>query len=421
MRVSKVRLARFRLLAYRSCKRTELTPEKEVTALIGTNGSGKTNLLQGLRLLSTTRRRRVNDDDELYTSKCRIESDFIVKKKTVRYRASITYRPTEAAREDVVISAEKWNFEEITGKPEWIGDEELNFLARVSSSGPYFYYRTPGGGRLRLSSDGPWKKGATAKLSKEALAALRAIHEFRSAISYYSASQFTNPSLCPTSFDIDEDGDLLREATVARRQAHTRFIYDLYKLSRDSREAYDAFLSLVDKRGVRLIDRIHWRDVKFSSPAYEVRSGGAVINKRRTRIMIIPTVYVGSAQLSFNQLSEGTLRTLAMLFHITTDKSEMLLIEEPEVCVHHGLLKSVIEVIKEYGRSKQIIFSTHSEAVLDSLTPEDIRLVKRTEERGTEVTTLSKAMSHTGYAALRKYLETTGSLGEFWRHSGFTK
>ena len=145
------------------------------------------------------------------------------------------------------------------------------------------------------------------------------------------------------------------------------------------------------------------------------------ITKRRTRIMIIPTVHVGSAQLSFNQLSEGTLRTLAMLFYIATDKSEMLLIEEPEVCVHHGLLKSVIEVIKEFGHSKQIVFSTHSEAVLDSLLPGDVRLVRRTEERGTEVTPLPKAMSRTSYAALKSYLETTGTLGEFWRHTGFSK
>jgi predicted ATPase len=137
--------------------------------------------------------------------------------------------------------------------------------------------------------------------------------------------------------------------------------------------------------------------------------------------MIIPTVHVGASQLSFNQLSEGTLRTLALLFYVVTDKSELLLLEEPEVCVHHGLLRSLIEIIKEYGRSKQIVFSTHSEAVLDSLKPEQVLLVDRKKNRGTTVAAISAWMSHSGYAALKNYLSTTGNLGEYWRHSGFRR
>jgi predicted ATPase len=135
--------------------------------------------------------------------------------------------------------------------------------------------------------------------------------------------------------------------------------------------------------------------------------------------MIIPTVQVGTSQLSFNQLSEGTLRTMAVLFYVVTDKSELLLLEEPEVCVHHGLLSSVIQVIKEYGRTKQIIFSTHSETVVDALTPEQVLLVDRHKNKGTTVTQISEEMSQSGFAALKTYLATAGNLGEYWRHSGF--
>ena len=135
--------------------------------------------------------------------------------------------------------------------------------------------------------------------------------------------------------------------------------------------------------------------------------------------MIIPTVQVGSSQLSFNQLSEGTLRTMAMLFYIVTDKSELLLLEEPEVCVHHGLLNSVVQIIKEYGRTKQIIFSTHSEIVVDSLRPEQVLIVDKHKTKGTTVAHIPDKMSQAGFAALKKYLSTAGNLGEYWRHSGF--
>jgi predicted ATPase len=112
---------------------------------------------------------------------------------------------------------------------------------------------------------------------------------------------------------------------------------------------------------------------------------------------------------------------LAMLFYVITEKSELLLLEEPEVCVHHGLLKSVIEVIKEYASLKQIIISTHSESVLDYLEPDQIRIVERPEEFGTVVRSLDEIMSKKEIDALRSYLLTVGGLGEFWRHSGFTQ
>ncbi len=177
-------------------------------------------------------------------------------------------------------------------------------------------------------------------------------------------------------------------------------------------------MSLVDSRGVGLIRTIKWKETKFSTKAYEVRAGGRVITKTRDRLLIVPTVYIGESQLSFAQLSEGTFRTLAILFYVVTDRSQLLLIEEPEVCVHQGLLTSVVDIIREFSVEKQIIFSTHSETVLDKLEPEQVRLVSKLKA-GTHVNTISKRMSERQFGALKVYLETEGSLGGYWRHSGF--
>ena len=87
----------------------------------------------------------------------------------------------------------------------------------------------------------------------------------------------------------------------------------------------------------------------------------------RNKQLIVPYVGVDKTELSFNQLSEGTFKTIALIFYIITDKSNLLLIEEPEVCVHHGLLNSVMSLILLYSRRKQIIISTHSDFVLDKI------------------------------------------------------
>jgi energy-coupling factor transporter ATP-binding protein EcfA2 len=413
MRVQQVRLDRFRLLAYRSCRDTNLSVNPGVTALIGPNGAGKTNLLHGILLLRNLKRRSfVPNLDETYTRECKVEADFLVRKKRILIRAAITYRPTEQNRDELVAVDEQWNFKAITGKSRWVSTEE--FVLR--SAGVHHRYLP----RRQMFYLGSRILDDLRLPRNQINDAFRAIQEFRSGISYYSASQFTNPALSPTSIEVDADGDLVEDYLYRRQTAHhIQFVYDLYRLSKQNKNAYSRYVSLVDDNGVGLIKTLKWREVKLSSQAYEVRVGGRVISRLKSRTMIIPTVYVGTSQLSLNQLSEGTLRTMAMLFYVVTDESDLLLLEEPEVCVHHGLLSSVIQIIKEYGRTKQIIFSTHSEAVVDGLEPQQVLLVEKRKNKGTIVASIPESMSQSGFAALKKYLSTAGNLGEFWRHRGF--
>ena len=150
---------------------------------------------------------------------------------------------------------------------------------------------------------------------------------------------------CPTSFEIDEDGDL-RTSFDGRNNSHTNFLHDLYRLAKVSSDSYSTYFSLVGKLGLDLVDDIKWKEVVFETPTFDVQSGGKIVSRQRQRTLIIPIIHVGKSRLSPNQLSEGTFRTLALLLYILTDKGGLLIVEEPEVCIHHGLLNSVLEVIK---------------------------------------------------------------------------
>ena len=97
----------------------------------------------------------------------------------------------------------------------------------------------------------------------------------------------------------------------------------------------------------------------------------------------------------------------------------MLLVEEPEIGVHHGLLNSIISLIKSQSKSKQILISTHSDFVLDQLNPEDIVLIDRIVNKGTVAKSLTNSMTKSEYRGLKEYLKESGNLGDYWKESGF--
>jgi predicted ATPase len=103
---------------------------------------------------------------------------------------------------------------------------------------------------------------------------------------------------------------------------------------------------------------------------------------------------------------------------VITEEGTALLIEEPEVCVHHGLLSSILELIKSYSRRKQMILSTHSDYVLDHVKPENVYRVTFEKSVGTVARHIQNTMTAKELSALRQYLEQEGNLGEYWREGG---
>ena len=137
MTVPRVLLTDFHLRAYRSCKSTSFSPDARITALIGPNGSGKTNVLQGLMLLCGFQRRPYRrDEDDVFTLKSQASATFTVRKKPISLRTSIVYRPTDQNRDEVLQSQEEWNFQGITGRDKWFElppYRELRYASPINS------------------------------------------------------------------------------------------------------------------------------------------------------------------------------------------------------------------------------------------------------------------------------------------------
>lgn len=107
-------------------------------------------------------------------------------------------------------------------------------------------------------------------------------------------------------------------------------------------------------------------------------------------------------------LSDGMLRVLQILLALTSDRTRLLLIDEPESAVHPGLLGKLLHEIEAYSTDRQIVISTHSPQVVSWAKPEAIRVVTRTDG-ATHVRGLGdKTIRH-----LEKYLHDEDTLGEF--------
>jgi hypothetical protein len=253
------------------------------------------------------------------------------------------------------------------------------------------------------------------RLNTKAVKVIEDIIHYLQRLKYYSASQFTDPSSCPISFEAERASRRgLRRSTGNR--GHQNLLYDMFEEYKHNSAGYNQFKSLIGMNGIGLIDDLEFNEIQTSSSEIRVRTGGKVRKEEKINLLVIPGFRIGKNLLSPSQLSEGTFKTIALVFYLVTDRSSLLMIEEPEVCVHHGLLESIIELIMVYAKEKQIFISTHSDAVLDSLDLENIFKVKRDKSKGTIISHVMKTMNSKDLIALKDYLHTEGSLGEYWKH-----
>lgn len=111
--------------------------------------------------------------------------------------------------------------------------------------------------------------------------------------------------------------------------------------------------------------------------------------------------------------SDGAMLITAFLALAYSDTPEVLLIEEPENGLHSARLKEIIDLLRrmttgEVGnKRRQIILTTHSPLLLNYARPEEVRIVRRDPEQGTQVTPLDKVEGIDGL------LEEFG-IGELW-------
>lgn len=392
---------------YRSCLDSSWSPDPRLSVLIGPNGSGKTNLLSALRLLRALSNNPTpfSTADESTSAPSMIRTDYDIDGVQISHTAKLDIVTNERNLDEIVKANESWLVPSNSGRrktihfPSWVIGSLLEEKSRS---------RTPADQRKSFLN---WISALN--IEESTVNVLKKIAEFHRGITYYSASQFTNPSNTPTYFEV-EGKDLHR--TGISITGHKKLLFDIYQEYRNKSQAFNDFKDIIGPNGIGLVDNIAFEEIQSSSSSFSVKTGGKLIKREKTNLIVVPRIKISSSLLSPNQLSEGTFKTLALVFYLVTDKSSLLMIEEPEVCIHHGLLSSLVELIKAYSIDRQTIVSTHSDSVLDRVELENLFSVRRTSDEGTKISNIRKNMKGKNLKALRDYLTQDGNLGEYWKH-----
>ncbi len=292
-----------RIRNYRSCHDTSLSFQPDLSVLIGPNSSGKTNVLQAILLLKKLADERPDIMFRKPASEpldeTHIRTGFLFENKHAYVEADIQL-DTDEFNSDVIHSSRNvWHAKEFTGNnrqfkiplafAHFLRESDRQF---VSHFGEEFIRSTQG--KLDLPD--------------QFIKPLVAIAEFLSGIKYYSASQFTNPSQCPVSIEIEKDSQFSRGR---RLTGHTKFLTDLYASSQNRNPSgWDQFFRVVGPDGIGLVSKIEFKEQQTSSVDYTVHSGGRIRQRKREKSIIVPQFTIGRNECRRISSPKGLLRLL---------------------------------------------------------------------------------------------------------------
>lgn len=127
--------------------------------------------------------------------------------------------------------------------------------------------------------------------------------------------------------------------------------------------------------------------------------------------------YVNDKWLTWNQLSDGTKRLFYIITEITF-ANNIVIIEEPELGIHPHQLARLMDFIKEQSETKQIILTTHSPEVLNTLGRDEldrIIVARYDKEKGTQL----RHLSEDDIKFAKDYMKNELFLSDYWVMSGF--
>ncbi|GAA6619695.1 AAA family ATPase [Scytonema sp. NUACC26] len=370
------------LLSYGKAEEIELQP---LNVLIGSNASGKSNLIEALNILRAT------------------PTDLLVPFRQGGGISEFFWKGDKGvpvAKIQVIVEypnqplSYRLMFTIVGRRLELIEEEIENEYSSISENNNEFYYRYQSGHPvLKVKSDNLVQQ------------IRRSIVPERLIIDQSILSQRKEPELYPelsylshkfSSIGIYREWDVGQQSEIRKPQKTDLVEHPLFE---DASNLGLFLNNLQYELGNRqVIDQLK----KFYEIAEELNI----------------KVYGGTAQIFIreqgltqpipaNRLSDGTLRYLfLMALLLDPTPPPLICIEEPEIGLHPDILPTIAEMLIDASQRTQLIVTTHSDALVSAIPPESVLVCER-DDKGSHLRRLEPER-------LKNWLENY-TLGDLWR------
>lgn len=385
-----------------SCKDTEIELDDVITALIGRNAAGKTNILKAVQwcaqfAVGNALLYEYFSNFDALNIECSVE--FSIDNKFFKYEVKLTKNLTKNSSMLGAVAALP-----VPQKQDSVLMENLlchengvwELIAKRNNDS-VTHYNEGNETDLKIKTEIPMIVFMLSLLpEKELNPFINKICNYLSEIKYYTLEDDKYKIGAYDKYAHIIFDDAYNEWLSENNKVESSVIMRLLHIWHVNKDLLEEFEALIGKNGLNLIDNL-----VIGKSSY-----GGEDEKHFYLLKFI----VADIAVNYTQLSYGTQRVLTILLALLYDKNSTLLIEQPEDGIHSGLLRKLLPLCFEYGAvyNKQIIVSTHSPDVINLLPPESIRLVKMTEN-GTKVSSLSKEQLPFIY----EFLEDEGALFDF--------
>ncbi len=387
-------LKKIHITNFLSCKDTEIELDN-VTALIGRNAAGKTNVLKAIQwcaqfAVGNLPLYKYFRQFDVIKTECSVELS--VENQDYKYEIKITKNHSGSNSTGMLAQAKDSSVLIENLLSDKGGCWEL--VAKRNNDCATHY--NEGEIDLEINPQAPMIVSMCSVLPKKTLnPAINKISNYLLAIKYYTLEDDKYKS-----GDYDEFAEFIIDNTYQKwlsedNKTESSVVMRLLHLWHVDKDLLEELEALIGENGLNLVNKI-------------------VINKssfgQQNEYFYMLRFNVANTFVNYTQLSYGTQRVLILLLALLYDKNSTLLIEQPEDGIHSGLLYKLLPLCFEYATvyNKQIIITTHSPDVINLLPPESIRFVRMTED-GTKVSALNKEQ----LPFVHEFMENEGALFDF--------
>jgi predicted ATPase len=358
---------------FRSCKDASISDLPGLVALIGRNAAGKTNVLRAIEWAAKLASGDVSDEsiiryvlpgDRLERGQPHISMSVGLGQQTYSYDVGFSLIPS--------------------GKPPSSFRIEMSeSLFMQDQGGSRIEVCTRKGENVKLAGNGePVKIGVMApclpalnaliSADSTVVKTIRPLLDFFRAVRYYpldessdATDQFSN-----AGFVQDEEYKKWLAHYEQSKVPGPSVLMRLVHMNDQGR--LPELESILGKNGLGLIDKIFV--LQHSWPEAEGK-------RKALRVFHMINFQVSNSHpaevtpLSYAQLSCGTRRMVRIIISLLFDHDSVMLMEHPEDGVHTGLVRKLVTHVRANCNSTQVIMSSHSLTLLNTLSPHEIRLV----------------------------------------------